>query len=72
MLLMVEKGIRGRICHFTYRYAKANYRCMEDYDKNIESSYIQYWDINDLFGLAMSQKLLVHNFEWMEDTSKFN
>ena len=24
MLLMVEKGIRGRICHSVYRYAKAN------------------------------------------------
>ena len=24
MLLMVEKGIRGRICHSIYRYAKAN------------------------------------------------
>ena len=24
MLLMVEKGIRGRIYHSTYRYAKAN------------------------------------------------
>ena len=24
MLLMVEKGIRGRVCHSTYQYAKAN------------------------------------------------
>ena len=24
MLLMVEKGIRGGICHSVYRYAKAN------------------------------------------------
>ena len=24
MLLMVEKGIRGEICDFIYRYAKAN------------------------------------------------
>ena len=24
MLLMVEKGIRGRICHAIYRYARAN------------------------------------------------
>ena len=24
MLLMVEKGIRGRICQTTHRYAKAN------------------------------------------------
>ena len=40
MLLMVENGIRGGICQATYRYAKANYKYMDDYDKNIESSYI--------------------------------
>ena len=40
MLLMVENGIRGGICQATYRYAKANYKYMDDYDKNFESSYI--------------------------------
>ena len=42
---------------------------MKDYDKNEESSYIQYWDINNLYGCTMSQKLPVHNFEWINDTS---
>ena len=34
MLLIVAKGIRGGICHSIYRYAKANYKYMKDYDKN--------------------------------------
>ena len=34
MLLMVEKGMRGEICHSIYRYAKANNKYMKDYDKN--------------------------------------
>ena len=34
MLLKVEKGIRGRICHSVYRYAKANNKYMKDYDNN--------------------------------------
>ena len=34
MLLMVEKGIRERICHSIYRHAKANNKYMKDYDKN--------------------------------------
>ena len=38
MLLMVEKGIRGGICHSIYRYAKANSKYMKDYEKNKESS----------------------------------
>ena len=34
MLFMVEKGIRGGIFHFIYWYAKANKKCMKNYDKN--------------------------------------
>ena len=45
---------------------------MKDYDKNKESSYLQYWDVNDLYGWAISQKLPVNNFEWIQDTPQFN
>ena len=72
MLLMVQKGIRGGICHFIYRYAKANNKYMRDHDKNKESSCIQYWDVNNLYGWAMLQKLPVYNFEWIKYTSQFN
>ena len=54
MLLMVEKGIRGGICHSIYRHAKANYKYMKIYDKNNESSYIIYVDGNNLYGYAMT------------------
>ena len=54
---MVEKGIGGGICHSIYRYAKAKNKCMKDYDKNKESSYIQYWNVSNLSGWAMLQKL---------------
>ena len=37
MVLMVEKGIRGGISNTIHRYAKANNKCMKDYDKNKES-----------------------------------
>ena len=50
MLLMVQKGIRGGICHSIYLYAKANNKYMKDYNKNKESSYNQYWDVNNLYG----------------------
>ena len=72
MLLMVEEGIRGGICHSIHRYAKANNKYLKNYNKNIESSYIQYLDANNLYGWAMSQKLPVNNFKWVEDASKIN
>ena len=50
MLLKVEKGVRGGISHSIYRYAKTNNRYMRDYDKNKESPYLQYWDVNKLYG----------------------
>ena len=72
MLLMVEEGIRGGICHSIHRYAKANNKYMRNYNKNEESSYIQYLDANNLYGWAMSQKLQVNNFKWVKDTSRIN
>ena len=45
---MVEEGIRGGICNSIHRYAKANIKYMKNYDKNKESSYIQYLDANNL------------------------
>ena len=43
MLLMVEKGIKGGICHAIHRYEKANdKKYMKGHDKNKESSYLKY------------------------------
>ena len=56
MLMMLEKGIRGRICHAIHRYEFNKY--MISYDKNIELSYLMYLDPNNLYRWAMSQKCL--------------
>ena len=45
---------------------------MKSCDKNIESSYIEYVDANNLYGWAMSQKLSTNGFKWVEDLSPFN
>ena len=45
---------------------------MKDYDKNKESSYLEYWDVNNLYGWAISQKLLVDGFKQVENASQFN
>ena len=72
MLLMIEEGIRGGICHAVHRCAKANNIYMKDYDSSKESSYIQYLDANNLYGAAMSEKLPMNGFKWVSDISEIN
>ena len=50
MLLMVEDGTKGGICHSIHRYAKANNKYMKNYNNNEVLSYIQYLDANNLYG----------------------
>ena len=71
MFLIVEKGIRRGICHSIYWYVKANNKYMKNYDKSKKSLYLQYWDVNSLYGWTMLQKLPVNNFEWIKDNSQF-
>ena len=74
MILMIEKGIRGGIFQATRRHAKANNKYMKNYNKNIESSYIKYLDVNNLYGWEMSRKLPVNDLKWIKKrkVSKFN
>ena len=69
MLLMVEKGIGGRLYYSINRYAKTNNKYIKDYNKNKKSLNLKYWDINNLYGWAMSQKLPINAFKWIEDLS---
>ena len=72
MLLMVEEGIRAGICHAVNRYARANNYYMKDYDKTKESSYIQYLDANNLYGAAMSKKLPIKGFKWLDNIERID
>ena len=69
MLLIVEEGIRGGICHAVQRYAHANNKYMNDHDRKKKSSYIQYLDANNLYGKTMTEKLPVKGFKWVNDIS---
>ena len=72
MSLMVEKRIRGGICQAIHRYAKANNKYMKNYDKNIISSYLMYFNVNIFCGWAMYQKLPVDGFKSVKKLSRFN
>ena len=72
MLIMVEKGIKGGKCDAIHRYAEENNKYVKNYDENIESSYLMYLDANDLYGWAMSRRLPVNGFQWVEELCQLN
>ena len=72
MLLMVEKGIKGGIYHAIHRYAKANNKCLKNFDKNEESSCLEYLDANNIYDWAMSQPSPVDGFDWVKNLSKID
>ena len=72
MFLMVEKGIRGGIYNAIHGYAKAKNKYMKNQDENKESSDLTYSDASNLYGRAMSQKLPVDGFTWVEKVLKLN
>ena len=45
---------------------------MKNYDKNIESLYIEYLDANNLYGWAMSQKLSTNGFKGVKQKNYQN
>ena len=65
MYEMIENGLRGGMTQCSFKKVEANNEYMnEDYDKSKPSSYINYLDANNLYGLAMCKKLPYDDFKW--------
>ena len=68
MLLMVEKGIRGGICHVMHGYEKANSRYMKNYNKDEE-----FIDIDKGYILEVDVEYPKHlQFSYLGNTSHYD
>ena len=68
--LFIEKGMREGIGYASKRYSKANNKYCPDYDKNKPEIYINYIDMNNLYGGAMSEYLPCGRFRWVKTTNE--
>ena len=58
--------MRGGICDVIKRCSKANNEFFWDYDPTKEKVYINYIDMNNLYGYAMSDSLPYEGLELIE------
>ena len=70
--LFIEKGSRGGISYIAKKYAKANNKCMSNYDSNKPSTFITYLDKNNLYGWSMSEYLPYGEFEWLKNVDELD
>jgi len=72
MVMFVERVIRGGLSQCSGRCARANNKNIESYDPPKTSSYLMYFDVNNLYEWAMCQPLPFADFRWADDISNFN
>ena len=65
ILIVVDKGSRGGRYHVIHRYSNANKKYMKNNAKNKNISYLNYWDVNNLYEWVTSQKLSGDGFKWV-------
>ena len=64
--LFIEKELRGGISYIAKRHTKANNKYMNDYVSKKQSTFISYLNMNNLYGLTMSEYLPYKEFKWLK------
>jgi hypothetical protein len=69
MFKFLERGMRGGVSMASSKYAKANNPYTPDYDPSKPTNYIMYFDMNNLYGCAMTELLPIGEFKFLRKPS---
>ena len=70
--IFIQRGMRGQISYINKRYSKVINEYCPDYDKNKPKVYINYLDMNNLYGKAMCEYFPYGGFEWVKVNNGLN
>ena len=70
--LFIEKGLRGGISYIAKRYAKVNNKYINGYNPKKPSKFITYFNMNNLYGLGLSEYLPYGGFKWLKNVHGFD
>lgn len=65
MVLMIEKGLRGGVSMISKKFARANNPQVPGFDPTQKTTWLMYFDKNNLYGESMSQPLPERDFAWL-------
>ena len=68
--IFIEKEMRGGISYINKRYNKGNNEYYSDYDSEKPKTYINYLNINNLYGHATRQYLPYASFKWVNNINE--
>jgi hypothetical protein len=66
MYHFIREAIKGGVSSISRRYAEANNPYLKDFDSNLPTSYIMYFDCNSLYSSVMTMRLPFENFEFLK------
>ena len=67
MYFFLESTVRGGISVISNRYARSNNPLVSGYDVTKPTSYIGYYDANNLYAKSMEEKLPLRDFRFLDE-----
>ena len=68
----LERGLRGGFSCAIRKFVKANNKFVNGFRSDLPSTYIMYYDVNNLYGGVMEKSFPYRGFRWVKDPQSFD